>query len=62
MIIYKITNLVNNKIYIGQTIKTAEERLKQHIYAATKHITNTHLSYAIRKYGQDNFKIEIIDT
>lgn len=62
MIIYKITNIINNKIYIGQTVKTADERLKQHIYTATKHITNTHLAHAIRKYGQDNFKIEIIDT
>ncbi|WP_367280291.1 GIY-YIG nuclease family protein [uncultured Clostridium sp.] len=26
MIIYKITNLINNKIYIGQTVKTLEQR------------------------------------
>lgn len=28
--IYKITNLINNKVYIGQTIKTPEERLYEH--------------------------------
>ena len=30
MIIYKITNLVNNKVYIGQTTLTIEERFKTH--------------------------------
>ena len=30
MLIYKITNKINNKCYIGQTIKSAEERWKEH--------------------------------
>ena len=30
MLIYKITNKINNKCYIGQTIKNAEERWKEH--------------------------------
>ena len=30
MLIYKITNTINNKCYIGQTIKSAEERWKEH--------------------------------
>ena len=32
--IYKITNRVNNKVYIGQTRRTIEIRWKQHIKAA----------------------------
>lgn len=57
--IYKITNLINNKIYIGYTKKSLEERLKYHFYYA-KH-GKLPLSYAIKKYGKENFKIELIE-
>jgi group I intron endonuclease len=59
MIIYQITNTVNHKIYIGKTKKTTEERFKRHYYAHTK--SDTYLYRAMRKYGFDNFKIEIIE-
>jgi group I intron endonuclease len=55
--IYKITNILNGKVYIGQTIKTIEERFRQHIYKAGC----THLHAAIKKWGKENFKIEIIE-
>ena len=58
--IYKITNIQNNKIYVGQTIKSLKSRLTQHIYCA-EHGLNTKFSNAIRKYGKDNFIIEKID-
>ena len=32
--IYKISNNVNDKVYIGQTIETIEKRFKDHIYAS----------------------------
>lgn len=60
MIIYKITNLLNNKVYVGQTTKALDERWKQHkrnIREGRKY----HLYNAIRKYGIDNFKVEVID-
>lgn len=57
MIIYKITNNVNNKIYIGQTVRTLEERLSEH-----KRKRVPLISKAIKKYGINNFKIETIDT
>lgn len=57
--IYKITNLINNKIYIGYTKKSLEERLRYHFYYA-KH-GKLPLSYAIKKYGKENFKIELIE-
>lgn len=62
MWIYKITNLKNNKIYIGQTIRPVKSRFKRHISDALNNILDTHFSRAIRKYGEDSFIYEIIDT
>lgn len=63
MLIYKITNNINNKCYIGQTIKTPEERWKEH----KQHAFGTHLNdinkslyKAIRKYGVENFTFEVL--
>lgn len=60
--IYKIENELNNKCYIGQTKnqKGYIERWKQHIKSSEKMINNK-LYNAIRKYGIDNFKFEIIE-
>ena len=55
MIIYKITNLVNGKIYVGQTKFSVEKRFKEHAKA------NSPLGHAIRKYGKENFKAEVIE-
>lgn len=59
MLIYKITNLINNKIYIGLTARTIEERWKQHVNQSKK--KNYYIARTIRKYGKENFKIEQID-
>jgi len=56
--IYKITNIINDKIYIGQT-NNIKKRWKRHISDSYK--KNTILSRAMRKYGIDNFNISIID-
>jgi len=61
MLIYKITNLLNNKIYIGQTIQTLEKRWKRHTSNYTKKRNAMAITGAISKYGKDNFKIEKID-
>lgn len=61
MVIYKITNKLNNKFYIGQTIHTVEARWKRHIEDAMNGL-NTHFAKAIRKYGYQNFEFEVIDT
>lgn len=59
MRIYKITNLVNDKVYIGKTSKTLDERFKKHCENALGGQTNSPLFYeAIRKHGKKNFKIE----
>ena len=58
MIIYKITNTVNGKLYIGQTIQKLEKRMYNHFNYKGK----TAISKAINKYGKENFTYEVIDT
>lgn len=63
MKIYKITNLKNNKIYIGKTIKILQERFRGHIIASKQPRNYTSYLYnAFEKYGIENFKIEEIET
>jgi group I intron endonuclease len=62
MIIYKITNTVNNKSYIGQTVRTLRQRKNQHISESKRgKDTTCYIHNAIRKHGDVNFKFEIID-
>lgn len=56
MIIYKMTNIINNKVYIGQTQLTLSHRMSQHIHRNVGAIDK-----AIKKYGIDNFKVEVIE-
>ena len=58
-IIYQITNLVNNKTYIGKTSKTAEQRFARHCYNSKTQ--DTYLYKAMRKYGIENFIIEVLE-
>lgn len=63
MFIYKITNLINKKRYIGQTIISVDRRWQQHI-ASSKRINtdkrSTLIAKAISKYGVENFEIKQI--
>lgn len=61
MIIYKATNLVNGKIYIGQTVRQFEVRKNRHINDAFKCNSTTAFHRALRKYGNANFNWEVID-
>jgi group I intron endonuclease len=54
-IIYCITNVINNKKYIGLTRGTLVSRYGHKWW---KSIINTHLKDSIKKYGYSNFKIE----
>jgi group I intron endonuclease len=61
MYIYKITNLTNDKIYIGQTVqKNPMMRWYAHLSDA-RHGKKSYLLDSIRKYGETNFVWEIID-
>lgn len=52
--IYKITNRINGKSYVGQSINM-EKRFKEHLYKQ-----DTYIDRAIHKYGKDNFNFEIL--
>lgn len=56
IIIYKRTNKINGKIYIGQTINEPEKRWK------AEDNSNQKIGKAVRKYGSENFDNIIIDT
>lgn len=61
--IYKIVNKINNKVYIGQSINI-NRRIKEHFWKAQceKDVSyNSALHSAIRKYGKENFKWEVIE-
>ncbi len=57
MIIYKITNKLDGKVYIGQTIRKLSRRWEEH----KRDNDCIALHNAIKKYGENNFKIEEID-
>ena len=54
MVVYSITNLLNGKKYIGQTIQEVSVRWSRH--KTSPYI----IGKAIKKYGEENFKIDIL--
>lgn len=54
-IIYKATNKINGKSYIGKTINFKRRKYEH------KHNSNSYFYKAMKKYGLRNFKWEIID-
>lgn len=64
--IYKITNLLNGKVYIGKTTKSVfQDRCNEHFLGAVslkrgRNKKPSHLQKAINKYGSENFKVERI--
>lgn len=60
--IYKISTTASPKVYIGQTIRTIEERYQEHLNARNNKDKKTlHLYLAMNKYGIETFSIEKID-
>lgn len=59
--IYKITNIINGKLYIGKTGKTIEERLNDHKRASKAPYVNRPLYDAMNKYGYEYFIIEEVE-
>lgn len=60
-IIYKATNLINGKCYIGQTICSFSKRKALHKFMSkTKNFRKGYFCCALNHYGIDNFKWEIL--
>jgi len=57
MWVYKITNKINGKGYIGKTARP-EKRFEEHFHQ--KRSSNYAIHHAIKKHGKDNFHFEII--
>ena len=58
--IYKITNLINNKIYIGKTVQSLEKRFSEHCSERIRSPQRP-LYAAMNKYGIEHFVIELLE-
>jgi group I intron endonuclease len=59
--IYKIINQINKKEYVGCTITTLKKRFEEHAWRCVKTDSYTKFCNSIRKYGVENFGIELIE-
>lgn len=59
--IYCITNKINNKKYIGQTVYSIDNRWKEHLGSSNRNEDNFLIHNAIKKYGKENFFIEKLE-
>jgi len=61
-VIYKISNLLNGNFYIGST-KNLKKRYYTHVHdIRSNKNTCVKLIRAVNKYGEENFKFEILET
>ena len=61
MLIYKVTNKINGKVYIGQTIHSLEHRKNGHERGARcERRTTVKFHNALLKYGYDSFYWEVL--
>lgn len=60
--IYKITNKINGKVYVGKTTRTVQERWEEHLREYRRErCENRPLYRAIRKYGTNAFAVETLE-
>lgn len=61
MYVYKITNAVNGKIYIGQTMQRFQKRFIDHLYEAFVVKRKSKLYTAMRKHGREAFSVSLLE-
>ena len=60
--IYLISNDVNSKLYVGQTIQNLNKRFNGHCcYSKSDRSANMYIKRAIHKYGKDKFHISLLE-
>lgn len=59
--IYKIQNKINGLVYIGCTISSLKRRFQEHLYRCFKTDYNSKFYNSIKKYGVENFTIDLVD-
>lgn len=60
--VYRIINNKNNNFYIGSTVMSIQKRCHHHISLLRKNKhKNKHFQNAWNKYGEENFKFEIVE-
>jgi group I intron endonuclease len=58
--IYKITNIINNKCYVGSSVNIYQRGCSYKHLIKRKKLHNKHLQSSIEKYGCDNFTFELL--
>ncbi len=58
MVVYRVTNTVNGKVYVGRTVQSVNSRWRQHVSDVRRYTFPLH--NAIRKYGPDAFIVKIL--
>lgn len=58
--IYKITNKLNGKIYVGQS-NNIERRFQEHCSPSRYLSSNIPVDFAIHKYGKENFTLDVLE-
>ena len=61
-IIYKFRNKINNKVYIGQTMKTFVSRYTSNPKFWYNSVSNNHFKRALLKYSHENFEVLLLET
>ena len=60
MIVYLVTNKLNGKQYVGQTVRPLAQRWRRHGWVSTQRCAHP-LALAIQKYGKSSFLVEELE-
>lgn len=61
MIVYRIKNKINGKLYFGITKCTLQKRWNEHKHNSLRLKKKSHLNLAIKKYGYLSFEVSVVE-